>query len=81
MVAGRSPLTAMSMTSTTAASLVTLAPLQLFTGQFLHWAVVFAVLAIIAALVGFRGIAGISMELARLFVLVFLVLLVVSLVL
>lgn len=56
-------------------------PLQLFTGQFLWWAVVFAFLAIISALVGFRGIAGISMGIARLFVFIFLVLLVVSLIL
>ena len=56
-------------------------PLQLFTGRFLWWAVVFAVLAIVAAVVGFRGIAGISMGIARLFVLIFLVLFVVSLVL
>lgn len=56
-------------------------PLQMFTGRFLWWAVVFAVLAIVAAVVGFRGIAGISMGIARLFVLIFLVLFVVSLVL
>lgn len=67
------------MSALTAAG--TLAPLQLFTGQFLWLAVVFAVLAIVSALVGFRGIAGMSMGIARLFVLVFLVLLVVSLIL
>lgn len=57
------------------------APLQLFTGRFLWWAVVFAVLAILAAVAGLRGIAGISMSIARLFVLIFLVLFVVSLIL
>lgn len=56
-------------------------PLQLFTGRFLWWAVVFAVLAIVSAVAGFRGIAGISMGIARLFVLIFIVLLVVSLIL
>lgn len=56
-------------------------PLQLFTGRFLWWAVVFAGLAILAALVGLRGIAGISMGIARLFVLIFLILFVVSLIL
>lgn len=56
-------------------------PLQLFTGRFLWWAVVFAGLAILAAVAGLRGIAGISMSIARLFVLIFLVLFVVSLIL
>ena len=56
-------------------------PLQLFSGEFLYYALVFFVLAIVAALVGFRGIAGISMEIARILVLIFLVLAVVALVL
>lgn len=56
-------------------------PLQLFSGQFLQYAVVFALLAIVAYFVGARGIAGISMEVARILVLIFLVLLVLSLVL
>ena len=56
-------------------------PLQLFSGDFLYYAVVFFVLAIVAALVGFRGVAGISMEIARIFILLFLVLAVLSLIL
>lgn len=60
---------------------VRIIPLQLFSGRFLWWAVVFAVLAILAGVAGLRGIAGISMGIARLFVLIFLVLLVVSLIL
>ena len=56
-------------------------PLQLFSGEFLYYALVFFVLAIVAGLVGFRGIAGISMEIARILVLVFLVLAVIALVL
>jgi len=56
-------------------------PLQLFSGEFLRYAVVFFVLALLATLVGARGVAGISMEIARIFVVLFLVLAVVSLVL
>lgn len=56
-------------------------PLQLFTGRFLTYAIVFFALALVAALVGFRGVAGISMEIARLFILVFIVLAIVTLVL
>lgn len=56
-------------------------PLQLFTGEFLTYAIIFFVLALVAAVVGARGIAGISMEIARIFVLIFLVLAIVSLVL
>lgn len=56
-------------------------PAQLFTGEFLTYAIVFFVLALVAGLVGFRGIAGISMEIARLFILVFLVLAIITLVL
>ncbi len=55
--------------------------LQLFSGEFLWWAVVFAVFALVAAIAGFRGIAGISMGVARLFVLIFVVLFIVSVVL
>ena len=57
------------------------APLQLFSGEFLYWALIFFVLAIVAALFGFRGIAGLSMGAAKLLVLVFIVLAVVALVL
>jgi uncharacterized membrane protein YtjA (UPF0391 family) len=59
---------------------LTLLPLQLFSGQFLYYAVVFFVLAIVAALVGARGVAGVTMEIARIFVLIFLVLAIVSLI-
>lgn len=58
-----------------------LVPLQMFTGEFLTYAIIFFVLALVAAVVGARGIAGISMEIARIFVLIFLVLAIVSLVL
>lgn len=61
--------------------LVPLLPLQLFTGDFLYYAIIFFVLAIIAAILGLRGVAGISMEIARLFVLVFLVLAIITLIL
>jgi uncharacterized membrane protein YtjA (UPF0391 family) len=64
-----------------AATLGPLQPLQLFSGRFLYYALVFFVLALVAALVGFRGVAGISMEIARIFVLVFVVLAIVTLVL
>ncbi|AXG09225.1 DUF1328 domain-containing protein [Haloplanus rubicundus] len=56
-------------------------PLQLFSGEFLEYAIVFFVLALLATLVGARGVAGISMEIARIFVLLFLVLAIVSIVL
>lgn len=56
-------------------------PLQLFSGRFLYYALVFFVLALVAALVGFRGVAGISMEIARIFILLFLVLAVITLIL
>ena len=55
--------------------------LQIGTGDFLHFAIVFFVLAIIAAAVGASGVAGISMEVARIFVLLFIILMVVALVL
>lgn len=55
--------------------------LQLFTGEFLEWAVVFIVLALVAWAVGARGLAGISMTLARWFIIIFLVLAVISVVL
>ena len=61
--------------------LLALQPLQLFSGEFLYYALVFFVLALVAALVGFRGVAGISMEIARIFVLLFVVLAIVTLVL
>jgi uncharacterized membrane protein YtjA (UPF0391 family) len=56
-------------------------PLQLFSGEFLQYAIVFFVLAIVAALVGARGVAGVSMTIAKWLVIVFIVLAVVSLVL
>lgn len=56
-------------------------PLQMFTGDFLTFAIVFFVLALVAAVVGARGVAGISMEIARIFVLIFLVLAIIALVL
>ena len=64
-----------------ALTLSSLTPLQLFSGDFLYYAIVFFVLAILAALLGARGVAGISMEIARILVLIFLVLAVVSLLL
>lgn len=57
------------------------APLQLFSGDFLYWALIFFVLAIVAALFGFRGVAGLSMGVAKILVLVFIVLAVIALVL
>lgn len=58
-----------------------LQPLQLFSGDFLWFAVVFFVLAILAALVGARGVAGLSMAIAKWFVIIFVVLAIISLVL
>lgn len=55
--------------------------LQLFTGEFLQYAIVFFVLAIVAALLGARGVAGVSMQLAKWFVIIFLVLTIIALVL
>lgn len=66
---------------TSALAVFQLLPLQLFSGEFLYYAIVFFVLAIVAAVVGARGVAGISMDIARLFVLIFIVLAIVSLVL
>lgn len=63
------------------ASLLTLLPLQLFTGEFLQYAIVFFVLAIIAALLGARGVAGVSMQVAKWFVIIFIVLAIISLLL
>ena len=56
-------------------------PLQLFSGDFLYWALIFFVLAIIAAVLGFRGVAGLSMGIAKILVVVFVVLAVIALVL
>ena len=56
-------------------------PMQLFSGEFLYWALIFFVLAIVAAAFGFRGVAGLSMGAAKLLVLVFVVLAVIALVL
>lgn len=58
-----------------------LAPAQLFSGDFLQFAIVFFVLAIVAALVGARGVAGISMQIAKWFIIIFIVLAIVSIVL
>lgn len=58
-----------------------LTPLQLFTGEFLQFAVIFFILAIIAAVVGARGVAGLSMAVAKWFVIIFIVLTVIALVL
>lgn len=60
---------------------VALLPLQLFSGEFLTWALVFFALAIIAGLAGWGGVAGMSMSIGKLLVLVFLVLAVIALVL
>ena len=60
---------------------LTLAPLQLFSGEFLQYAIVFFVLALVAALFGARGIAGLSMEIAKWLVIIFIVLAVISLLL
>lgn len=67
--------------SLTGDPVVLLQPLQLFSGEFLYYALVFFVLALVAALVGFRGVAGISMGIARIFVLLFLVIAIVTLLL
>lgn len=56
-------------------------PLQVFSGDFLQFAILFFVLAIIAALVGARGVAGVSMQIAKWFIIIFLVLAVVSIIL
>lgn len=56
-------------------------PLQLFTGEFIQYAIIFFVLAILAALVGARGVAGVSLAVAKWFVIIFIVLAIISLVL
>lgn len=56
-------------------------PLQLFTGDFIQYALIFFVLALIAAVVGARGVAGVSMTIAKWFVIIFIVLTVITLVL
>ena len=56
-------------------------PLQLFSGDFLQYAIVFFVLAIVAAVFGARGVAGVSMTIAKWFVIIFIVLAIVSLIL
>ena len=60
---------------------VALAPLQLFSGDFLWLALVFVVLALVAALFGAQGVAGVSMTAAKWLVIIFVVLAIVSLVL
>lgn len=56
-------------------------PLQLFSGEFLQWAIAFFILALVAAVLGARGVAGLSMAIAKWFVIIFVVLAVISLVL
>jgi uncharacterized membrane protein YtjA (UPF0391 family) len=56
-------------------------PLQLFSGEFLEYALLFFVLAIVAGLLGARGVAGVSMAIAKWLVILFVVLAVVSLLL
>lgn len=60
---------------------IALQPLQLFSGEFLWFAIVFFVLALLAALVGARGVAGVSMAIAKWFVIIFVVLAIISLIL
>lgn len=60
---------------------VTRTPLQLFTGEFIQYAIIFFVLAILAALVGARGVAGVSLAVAKWFVIIFIVLAIISLIL
>jgi uncharacterized membrane protein YtjA (UPF0391 family) len=55
--------------------------LQVFSGEFLEYAIIFLILAIVAALAGARGIAGLSMTIAKWLVIIFVVLAVVSIVL
>jgi len=50
-------------------------------GDFLEYAVLFAVLAIVAALAGARGVAGLSMTIAKWLIIAFVVLALVSLLL
>lgn len=57
------------------------APLQLFSGDFIQYAIIFMVLAIIAALVGARGVAGVSLTIAKWLVIIFIVLAIISIVL
>ncbi|MXR43330.1 DUF1328 domain-containing protein [Halobaculum sp. WSA2] len=54
-------------------------PLQVISGEFVQYEVVFFVLALVAAVLGARGIAGVSMTIAKWLVVVFLVLAIVSL--
>jgi uncharacterized membrane protein YtjA (UPF0391 family) len=58
-----------------------LAPLQLFSGDFLQYAIVFFVLALDAALLGARGVAGVSMTIAKRSVIIFIVLAIITLLL
>lgn len=55
--------------------------LQLFTGEFLEWALLFIVLAIVAWVLGARGVAGISMAAARWLIIAFIVLALLSVIL
>lgn len=66
-----------TVTTQTTISVASL-PLQLFSGEFLEFAIVFFVLALVAAAVGARGIAGISMTIAKWLILIFLALAVIS---
>lgn len=69
------------MATTPLTGLRVLIPLQLFTGEFLQFAIIFFILAIIAAVVGARGVAGLSMAVAKWFVIIFIVLTVIALIL
>lgn len=66
---------------TALAELLFTLPLQLFTGDFLQYAIVFFVLALLAALLGSRDVAGVSMEIAKWFVIIFIVLAIITLIL
>lgn len=50
-------------------------------GDFVSFAILFAVLAIVAAILGFRGVAGLSMTIAKWLIIAFVVLAIVSLLL
>jgi uncharacterized membrane protein YtjA (UPF0391 family) len=63
------------------ATVLWLSPLQLFSGDFLQYALVFVVLALVAAVLGARGVAGLSMTIAKWLVILFVLLAIVTAVL
>lgn len=69
-----------SASESTASMGALLLPLQL-SGEFLEWAVLFAVLALVAWLVGARGLADTSATVAKWLVILFVVLALISLLL